>query len=245
MITNKLINYRTPRNLMSNYIRNLSIFLLASGAAAGVAIAYGISRTTLTNANVPTNTTASTNIASIAPKGQETAVLAGGCFWGMEAVFEHLKGVTAVVSGFSGGSATTANYETVSTGLTDHAESVKITYDPKQISYEQLLKVYFLVAHDPTQLNSQGPDTGKQYRSAIFFANDQQKRIAESYVNQLNQKHVFQQPIVTQLVPLKSFYPAEAYHQHFIDRNPNYPYVVINDLPKLTELQAQFPEMYK
>jgi len=186
-----------------------------------------------------------TNIATSLPRGEQTAVFAGGCFWGMEAVFEHLKGVSQVVSGFSGGSATTANYETVSTGLTDHAESVKITYDPTKISYNQLLKIYFLVAHDPTELNRQGPDTGKQYRSAIFFANDDQKKIAQTYINQLQKAHTFPNPIVTQLVPLKSFYRAEEYHQHFIDHNPNYPYVVINDLPKLAQLRSQFPQMYK
>ena len=176
---------------------------------------------------------------------KQTAVLSGGCFWGMEAVFEHLKGVSNVVSGFSGGSAATANYEIVSSGMTGHAESVKITYDPSQISYSQLLKIYFLVAHDPTQLNAQGPDTGTQYRSAIFFANDEQKRVAQSYIDQLNTEHVFPKHIVTQLVPLKGFYQAEEYHQHFIDRNPMYPYVVVNDLPKLAQLQAQFPKMYK
>ena len=176
---------------------------------------------------------------------KQTAVLSGGCFWGLEAVFEHLKGVSNVVSGFSGGSAATANYEIVSSGMTGHAESVKITYDPSQISYSQLLKIYFLVAHDPTQLNAQGPDTGTQYRSAIFFANDEQKRVAQSYIDQLNTKHVFPKQIVTQLVPLKGFYQAEEYHQHFIDRNPMYPYVVVNDLPKLAQLQAQFPKMYK
>ncbi|MEH2240295.1 peptide-methionine (S)-S-oxide reductase MsrA [Nostoc sp.] len=186
-----------------------------------------------------------TDISTSTAKGKQTAVLAGGCFWGMEAVFEHLKGVSDVVSGFSGGSAATANYELVSSGLTGHAESVKITYDPSQISYEQLLKIYFLVAHDPTQLNRQGPDSGKQYRSVIYFANDEQKRVALDYINQLNKAHIFHKQIVTQLLPLKSFYQAEEYHQNFIDRNPNYPYVVVNDLPKLAQLQSQFPNIYK
>ncbi|MEH2296704.1 peptide-methionine (S)-S-oxide reductase MsrA [Nostoc sp.] len=186
-----------------------------------------------------------TDISTSTAKGKQTAVLAGGCFWGMEAVFEHLKGVSDVVSGFSGGSAGTADYEIVSSGLTGHAESVKITYDPSQISYEQLLKIYFLVAHDPTELNRQGPDSGKQYRSVIFFANDEQKRVALDYINQLNKAHIFHKQIVTQLVPLKSFYQAEEYHQNFIDRNPNYPYVVVNDLPKLAQLQSQFPNIYK
>ncbi|MEH2458002.1 peptide-methionine (S)-S-oxide reductase MsrA [Nostoc sp.] len=186
-----------------------------------------------------------TDISTSTAKGKQTAVLAGGCFWGMEAVFEHLKGVSDVVSGFSGGSAATADYELVSSGLTGHAESVKITYDPSQISYEQLLKIYFLVAHDPTELNRQGPDSGKQYRSVIFFANDEQKRVALDYVNQLNKAHIFHKQIVTQLLPLKSFYQAQEYHQNFIDRNPNYPYVVVNDLPKLAQLQSQFPNIYK
>ncbi|MBN3950560.1 MAG: peptide-methionine (S)-S-oxide reductase MsrA [Nostoc sp.] len=186
-----------------------------------------------------------TDISTSTVKGKQTAVLAGGCFWGMEAVFEHLKGVSDVVSGFSGGSATTANYELVSSGLTGHAESVKITYDPSEISYKQLLKIYFLVAHDPTQLNRQGPDSGKQYRSVIYFANDEQKRVALDYINQLNKAHIFDKQIVTQLLPLNGFYQAEEYHQHFIDRNPNYPYVVVNDLPKLAQLQSQFPNIYK
>jgi peptide-methionine (S)-S-oxide reductase len=178
-------------------------------------------------------------------KGEQTLVLAGGCFWGVEAVFEHVKGVTNVVSGFSGGSAETAHYETVSTGQTGHAESVKITYDSSQISYGQLLKVFFSVAHDPTQLNRQGPDSGTQYRSAIFFANPEQKQIAQAYIKQLNQSQIFRQPIVTQLVPLQKFYAAEDYHQDFITHNPNYPYVVIHDLPKLKQLKTQFAALYK
>jgi peptide-methionine (S)-S-oxide reductase len=186
-----------------------------------------------------------TNIPASTVKGEQTLVLAGGCFWGMEAVFEHLKGVSNVVSGFSGGSANTAHYETVSTGQTEHAESVKITYDPSQISYGQLLKVFFSVAHDPTQLNRQGPDSGTQYRSAIFFSNQAQKQIAQAYITQLNQAHIFPQPIVTQLAPLNEFYAAEDYHQDFIAHNPNYPYVVINDLPKLNQLKQQFAALYR
>lgn len=178
-------------------------------------------------------------------KGQETAVLAGGCFWGMEAVFEHLKGVSEVVSGFAGGTSATASYERVSSGDTGHAEAVKITYDPSQISYGQLLKVYFSVAHDPTQLNRQGPDTGTQYRSAIFFENDRQKKVAQAYIKQLNQEKVFSAPIVTTLVPLQGFYAAEDYHQNFIQHNPTYPYVVVHDLPKLAQLKQQFPRLYK
>ena len=178
-------------------------------------------------------------------KGTESAVLAGGCFWGLEAVFEHLNGVTDVVSGYSGGSKATAHYEVVSSGGTGHAESVKITYDPSRISFGQLLNVYFSVAHDPTELNRQGPDTGTQYRSAIFYANEEQKRVAQAYIQQLEKLKAFPKPIVTQIVPLAAFYPAEAYHQNFIQRNPNYPYVVYNDLPKLKQLKEQFPELVK
>src|SRR5471032_2762500 len=161
---------------------------------------------------------------------QAVAVLAGGCFWGVEAVFEHLKGVKDVVSGYAGGSPNTAHYEMVGTGRTGHAESVQITYDPSQISYGKLLQVYFSVAHDPTELNRQGPDEGTQYRSAIFFANAEQKRVAETYIQQLNAARVFKAPIVTQVVPLVAFYPAEDYHQHFMQKNPNYPYIVYYDL---------------
>jgi peptide-methionine (S)-S-oxide reductase len=177
-------------------------------------------------------------------KGAETAVLAGGCFWGIQAVFEHLKGVTAVTAGYSGGTADTAQYETVSTGATGHAESVKITYDPSQISYGQLLKVYFSVAHDPTQLNRQGPDEGTQYRSAIFYGNEDQKRIAQAYIAQLDQAGVFPRAIVTQVIALKAFYPAEAYHQDYAVHHPYDPYIRINDLPKVEHLRQKFPELY-
>lgn len=177
--------------------------------------------------------------------GKQTAVFAGGCFWGVEGVFEQLKGVSDVVSGFSGGEAKTAHYEMVSTGATGHAESVKVTFDPSQVSYGQLLKVFFSVAHDPTELNRQGPDEGTQYRSVIFYANDDQKRIAEAYIAQLNAAHVFRKPIVTQVVPLRAFYPAEAYHQHFLDHNPTYPYIVVNDMPKIFRLKKQYPELVK
>ncbi|MDB9512529.1 peptide-methionine (S)-S-oxide reductase MsrA [Kamptonema animale CS-326] len=178
-------------------------------------------------------------------KGKQTAVFAGGCFWGVEAVFEHLKGVSAVVSGYSGGTEAMANYELVSSGESEHAEAVEITYDPSQISYGQLLKIYFAIAHDPTELNRQGPDEGTQYRSAIFFTNDEQKQVASAYIQQLNQAQVFSNPIVTQLVPLTAFYAAEDYHQDFVARNPNYPYVVAHDLPKLSQLREQFPDLYK
>ena len=178
-------------------------------------------------------------------KGEQTAVLAGGCFWGIEAVFEHVKGVTDVRSGYSGGSATTAHYEKVSTGETGHAESVRITYDPSQISYGQLLKVFFSVAHDPTELNRQGPDTGTQYRSAIFYSNDEQKRIAQAYIDQLNRAKVFARPIVTQVAALQSFNEAEGYHQDYLAHHPNEPYIVINDQPKIENLRKQLPGLYK
>ena len=177
-------------------------------------------------------------------KGAATAVFAGGCFWGVEAVFEHVKGVTEVVSGYSGGSADTAKYDAVSSGSTGHAESVRISYDPSRISYGQLLKVLFSVAHDPTELNRQGPDTGTQYRSAVFFADAEQKRVTEAYIAQLQAARAFPRPIVTQVTPLKAFYEAEAYHQDYLVRHPNQPYIVINDLPKITNLQRQFPALY-
>ena len=179
---------------------------------------------------------------SVAP---QTAVLAGGCFWGVEAVFEQLKGVSDVVSGFAGGAQFTAHYTVVSTGVTGHAEAVKITFDPATITYGQLLKVFFAVAHDPTELNRQGPDEGTQYRSSIFYASDEQKAIAEAYIQQLNGGHVLVRPIVTTVVPLKGFYAAEDYHQDFIAHHPDYPYVVVNDLPKLRALKGEFPELLK
>jgi peptide-methionine (S)-S-oxide reductase len=178
-------------------------------------------------------------------KGEQTIVLAGGCFWGVEAVFEQLKGVSNVVSGYSGGTATTANYDAVSGGETNHAEAVKITYDPQQISLGKLLKVYFLVAHDPTQVNRQEPDVGSQYRSAIFFTNPDQQKVAKAYIDRLNRASVFPEKIATQLVPLNKFYAAEDYHQNFIDRNPNQAYVVRHDRPKLAQLRQHFPNLIK
>ena len=177
-------------------------------------------------------------------KGTQTAVFAGGCFWGGEAVFKHIKGVTQVVSGYSGGSADKARYDEVSSGSSGHAESVRVSYDPSRISYGQLLRVFFSVAHDPTELNRQGPDTGTQYRSAVFFANDEQKRVAEAYIAQLQGSRAFPRPIVTQVTPLKAFYEAEAYHQDYLVRHPDQPYIVINDLPKIADLQRQFPALY-
>lgn len=178
-------------------------------------------------------------------KGEQTAVLAGGCFWGVEAVFEHVKGVSDVRSGYSGGSPATAQYQKVGTGETGHAESVRITYDPSQISYGQLLKVFFAVAHDPTELNRQGPDIGTQYRSAIFYSNEEQKRIAQAYIEQLNRAKVFARPIVTQVAALRSFNEAEGYHQDYLAQHPDEPYIVINDLPKVENLRKQLPGLYK
>jgi peptide-methionine (S)-S-oxide reductase len=177
--------------------------------------------------------------------GMATAVLAGGCFWGVDGVYKHVKGVSAVVSGYAGGTWGTAKSEIVATGTTGHAESVQITYDPAQISYAELLKIFFVVAHDPTELNRQGPDVGPQYRSVIFYADDQQKEIAQRYIEQLNQAKVFPGPIVTQLKPLSRFYPAEADHQNYLQLHLSEPYVVVNDLPKLKQLQNDFPSWYK
>ena len=177
-------------------------------------------------------------------KGAQTVVLSGGCFWGIQAVFEHVKGVSSVTAGYSGGQASTAQYETVSTGRTGHAESVRIVYDPSQVSYGQLLKVFFSVAHDPTELNRQGPDEGTQYRSAIFYANEDQHRIAQAYIDQLNRAKAFPRTIVTEIVALQAFYPAEAYHQDYAEHHPNEPYIAINDLPKLEHLKQTLPELY-
>jgi len=184
------------------------------------------------------------DIKASAVPGLQTAVFAGGCFWGVEAVFRHMKGVTSAVSGYAGGVAKTADYESVGSGTTGHAESVKVTYDPAKVSYGQLLTVFFSVAHDPTQLNRQGPDHGTQYRSAIFTASDEQKRVAQAYVAQLDRANVFGRPIVTEIVALPAFYPAEAYHQNYLALHPTQPYIVYNDLPKLANLKTQFPGLY-
>jgi peptide-methionine (S)-S-oxide reductase len=182
--------------------------------------------------------------ASLKPSGENTAVVAGGCFWGIQAVFQHVNGVTRAISGYSGGAASTARYELVGTGTTGHAESVRITYDPSQISYGQLLKIFFSVAHDPTELNRQGPDDGPQYRSAIFYSSEDQHRIAAAYVAQLQQAKVFPRKIVTEITPLKGFYEAEAYHQDYATRHPHDPYIVINDAPKVAHLKQLFPTIY-
>ncbi|HLY97375.1 MAG TPA: peptide-methionine (S)-S-oxide reductase MsrA [Sideroxyarcus sp.] len=182
--------------------------------------------------------------ATAAPPEEQTAVFAGGCFWGVDAVFKHVKGVTNVVSGYAGGSAATAHYEMVSTGDTGHAESVRVRFDPARVSYQQLLQVFFSVAHDPTQLNRQGPDVGSQYRSVIFYANATQQKAAQEYIRQLTAAHEFSAPIVTQVVPLQQFYPAEEHHQNYLALHPYQPYIVINDMPKLDRLRGQFPALY-
>jgi peptide-methionine (S)-S-oxide reductase len=177
--------------------------------------------------------------------GTETAVLAGGCFWGVQGVYQHVKGVLNAVSGYAGGDAKSAAYEIVSSGLTGHAESVQVTYDPRQVSYAQILQVFFSVAHDPTQLNRQGPDHGPQYRSAIFPQSPEQAQIAQAYIAQLDKAKVWTAPIVTKIEPGKAFYPAEGYHQDFLVRNPTYPYIVWNDLPKIEDLKRLFPAAYR
>jgi len=175
----------------------------------------------------------------------QTVVLAGGCFWGVQAVFQHVKGVTKAVSGYAGGAKDTARYNVVSSGTTGHAESVQITYDPRQISYGRILQIYFSVAHNPTELNRQGPDEGTQYRSAIFFANPEQQRVAQAYIAQLDKAGTFRQPIVTQLTKYDAFYPAEAYHQDYATMHPENPYIYYNDLPKVENLKKLFPEVYR
>jgi peptide-methionine (S)-S-oxide reductase len=232
-----LINFGIKKEIVMYSFSRLSILLLVGVLAVVIACSAG-----------DTAITAFPNPPVDAPlangKGEQTAVIAGGCFWGIQAVFQHVKGVIQATSGYSGGSANTAEYELVSTGDTGHAESVKITYDPSQITYGQLLRVFFSVAHDPTQLNRQGPDSGSQYRSVIFYNSGEQKHIAEAYIAQLGKAGVFPRPIVTQVVPLKAFYPAEAYHQDYAANHPNNPYIVYNDAPKVAHLHQEFPDLY-
>jgi peptide-methionine (S)-S-oxide reductase len=184
------------------------------------------------------------DIPASAP-GREIAVLAGGCFWGMESVYHHVKGVIDVSAGYSGGTAETASYRMVSSGRTDHAEAVEITFDPSQVSFGTLLRIYFSVAHDPTQLNRQGPDRGRQYRSAIFYSSAEQQRVAQAYIAQLEDAGSFPRPIVTQVVPLAAYYLAEPHHQDYAERHPDDPYIVIHDAPKVRNLSRQFPEWYR
>ena len=179
------------------------------------------------------------------PSGSAVAVFAGGCFWGVQGVFQHVKGVTNAVSGYAGGDKNAADYETVSMGTTGHAESVQVTYDPRQVTYGQLLQVFFSVAHDPTELNRQGPDTGTQYRSAVFPTSDEQASVAKAYIAQLDQAHAFRTAIVTRIEPGRAFYTAEDYHQDFLTRHPTYPYIVVNDLPKVDDLKRLLPALYR
>ena len=219
---------------MSQYcLRSFGIFLVAFSLACSVATA---------TVAIP-DPVIDAPLASA--KGEQVAVVAGGCFWGIEAVFEHIKGVIDVKSGYAGGTANSAQYDMVSSGRTGHAESVRIKYDPSQISYGTLLKVFFSVAHDPTQLNRQGPDHGTQYRSAIFCSNEEQKRIAKAYIDQLNEAKVFGRPIVTEVAVTTSFYQAEAYHQDYARIHPDDSYIMINDLPKVANLRKEFPDLYK
>jgi peptide-methionine (S)-S-oxide reductase len=233
MMTDKMTNPRTPRRL---------------GMAAlltGVLLLGGLGLRSLPAA---ADSPALPAPATDEPSSQatsETTVVAGGCFWGVQGVFQHVKGVTRAVSGYAGGEKDTAHYEMVGTGETGHAESVQITFDPRQITYGRILQIYFSVAHDPTELNRQGPDEGTQYRSTIFAANAEQANVAKAYIAQLGQAHVFNDPIVTTIELGRSFYPAEDYHQDFLTRNPDYPYIVYNDLPKIEELKRLFPALYR
>ena len=215
-------------------------FMIAVAAIIVVGQSRSSDRTDAAKSKAVTSATPATRTKNAA----QTAVFAGGCFWGLEAVFEHIKGVSDVTNGYTGGTKQTADYETVSGGDTGHAESVKITYDPAQVSYEQLLKVFFAVAHDPTELNRQGPDIGTQYRSAIFFADNEQKQAAENYIAELTKAKTYAAPIVTQLTALDAFYPAEEHHQNYLAQHPTQPYIVINDQPKVENLQKQFPDLY-
>jgi peptide-methionine (S)-S-oxide reductase len=217
---------------------SLRIFLILGALLIGLT-AYSSG----SGAKQPVPSPTADTLKATAP-GQQTVVVSGGCFWGVQAVFQHVKGVKDATSGYSGGEAKTAQYEIVSTGRTGHAESVKVTYDPSQVTFGELLRVFFSVAHDPTELNRQGPDEGSQYRSVIFYTTDEQKQIADAYIAQLDQAKVFKHKIVTQVVPLKAFYPAEAYHQNYATIHPNEPYIMFNDAPKVSNLRKEFPDLY-
>lgn len=209
-----------------------------------IAVAVGCSVVSSSSKSVDLKELIPETAPETAAKGTQTAVFAGGCFWGVEAVFEHVKGVTNVVSGYSGGEAKTATYDQVGDGDTGHAESVKITFDPTKVTYQQLLFVFFSVAHDPTQLNFQGPDHGTQYRSAIFFTDEDQKKTAEAFIAAIESAKAYKSKVVTQVAPLKAFYDAEDYHQNYLVRHPDEPYIVINDQPKVAALKKQFPELW-
>lgn len=225
---------------MSRLMRNLPAIAVFLGIAAYAAVLLPRAQ-----AQSPVSLPAPAFDAPRTAGSVQTLVLAGGCFWGMQGVFEHVRGVRQVLAGYAGGERSTAHYELVSTGTTGHAESVQISFDPGQVSLGELLRIYFSVAHDPTELNRQGPDEGSQYRSEIFFANDTQRSVAQAYIAQLDKARVFSRPIVTQLAPLKGFYPAEAYHQDYLIKNPNALYIVYNDLPKIRNLQRLLPTDYQ
>jgi peptide-methionine (S)-S-oxide reductase len=228
-----------PNSILARAPRWSLAVLLAAGVAGGLWSMQGRAAEPATVIPPPTADAAATNEES------QTVVLAGGCFWGVQAVFQHTKGVTKAVSGYAGGTKDTARYQIVSSGTTGHAEAVQITYDPRQISYGRILQIYFSVAHNPTELNRQGPDEGPQYRSAIFFANPEQQRIAQAYIAQLDKAGTFKQPIVTQLTKHDAFYPAEAYHQDYATMHPENPYIFYNDLPKVENLKKLFPDLYR
>lgn len=214
--------------------------LISIAAAVGCGVASSSSRATDLKDLAPAIAEPNAEPA----KGEQTAVFAGGCFWGVEAVFEHVKGVKDVRSGYSGGDSNSANYEDVSSGDTKHAESVIVKFDPTKVTYTQLLTIFFSVAHDPTEVNRQGPDTGPQYRSVIFYTDATQKKAAEDYIAAINSSKVFSKPVATQVVPLVKFYEAEEYHQNYLVRNPTQPYIVIHDMPKLAALKEKFPDLY-
>lgn len=218
--------------------------LLAVVAAAAIGLPYVIPMASASSEATLVPPFAAADAAA-KPASSEVAVIAGGCFWGVQGVFQHVKGVSSAVSGYAGGDKKTAQYEAVGSGATGHAEAVQITFDPRQISYARILQIYFSVAHDPTQLNRQGPDRGTQYRSAIFPTNDEQAKVAKSYIAQLDKAQVFKAAIVTKIEPGRSFYPAEDYHQDFLTLNPRHPYIVINDLPKVEDLKRLFPDTYR
>jgi peptide-methionine (S)-S-oxide reductase len=219
--------------------------LYAVLGAIALAAIFAVAKAPLTQAAEPAVTIPAPALDMPANAGPQIIVLAGGCFWGVQGVFEHVKGVSRAVSGYAGGTKETAHYEIVGTEKTGHAESVQVTYDPKQISYGKILQIYFSVAHNPTELNYQGPDSGPSYRSAIFYANDEQKRVAQAYIAQLDKAHVFGASVVTKLEQLTGFYPAEDYHQDFLVLHPTHPYIVFNDLPKVDNLKRLFPDYYR
>jgi peptide-methionine (S)-S-oxide reductase len=214
----------------------IGVLVLAAG--------FSVTRTVKASGGAPIPP-ATTDDSLSSPHGRATAVFAGGCFWGTQSVFERVKGVIETTVGYSGGSANTATYDQVTTETTGHAESIRVVYDPSKITYGQLLRIFFSVAHDPMQLNRQGPDVGTSYRSVIFYANEEQRRISQAYIAQLDAAHVFPKPIVTQVVPLKGFYDAESYHQHYADQNPGNPYILVCDRPKVEALKQQFPELFQ